>query len=38
MPKGRVLPGRKAIRYLQLENKVQAAYRYEVASTFPLVK
>jgi Spy/CpxP family protein refolding chaperone len=34
----KVLPGRKAIRYLQLENKVQAGYRYEVASTFPLVK
>lgn len=33
----KVLPGRKAIRYLQLENKLQAAYRYEVASTFPLI-
>ena len=34
----KALPGRKAIRYLQLENKLQAAYRYEVASTFPLIK
>ena len=34
----KVLPGRKAIRYLQLENKLQAAYHYEVATTFPLIK
>lgn len=34
----KALPGRKAIRYLQIESKVQAGYRYEVASTFPLVK
>lgn len=34
----KALPGRKAIRYLQIENKLQAAYRYEIASTFPLVK
>ena len=34
----KALPGRKAIRYLQLESKVQAGYRYEVATTFPLIK
>ena len=34
----KVLPGRKAIRYLQIENKLEAAYRYEVASTLPLVR
>jgi Spy/CpxP family protein refolding chaperone len=34
----KTLPGRKAIRYLQLESKLQAGYRYEVATTFPLIK
>lgn len=34
----RALPGRKAIRYLQLESKLQSGYRYEVASTLPLVQ
>lgn len=34
----KALPGRKAIRYLQIENKIQAAYHYEVANTFPLVR
>ncbi|MEO8485552.1 MAG: hypothetical protein ABI585_04355 [Betaproteobacteria bacterium] len=34
----KALPGRKAIRYLQIESKLQSGYRYEVASTLPLVK
>ena len=34
----KALPGRKAIRYLQVESKLQSAYHYEVASTLPLVK
>lgn len=34
----RALPGRKAIRYLQLEAKLQAGYRYDVANSVPLVK
>ena len=34
----KALPGRKAIRYIQLENKLQSGYRYEVASALPLVK
>jgi len=34
----KALPGRKAIRYLQIENKIEAAYRYEVAATLPLVR
>ncbi len=32
------LPGRKAVRYLQLESKLQSGYRYEVATTLPLIK
>ena len=34
----KALPGRKAVRYLQLESKLQSGYRYEVASTLPLIK
>lgn len=34
----KALPGRKAIRYIQVENKLQSGYRYDVASTLPLVK
>jgi Spy/CpxP family protein refolding chaperone len=34
----KALPGRKAIRYIQLENKLQSGYRYDVASALPLVK
>jgi Spy/CpxP family protein refolding chaperone len=34
----KALPGRKAIRYIQLENKLQSGYRFEVASALPLVK
>jgi Spy/CpxP family protein refolding chaperone len=34
----KALPGAKAVRYLHLEAKLQAGYRYEVASTLPLLK
>ena len=34
----KALPGRKAIRYIQLENKLQSGYRYEVAAALPLVQ
>jgi Spy/CpxP family protein refolding chaperone len=34
----KALPGRKAVRYLQLESKLQSGYRYEVASALPLIK
>ena len=34
----KALPGRKAVRYLQLESKLQSGYRYEVASTLPLIR
>jgi hypothetical protein len=33
-----VPPGKKAARYLQLENKIRAALRYELASSIPLVE
>jgi len=33
-----VLPGKKVARYLQLENKVRAALRYELAAQIPLVE
>ena len=32
-----VLPGKKVARYLQIENKIRAAIRYEMAATIPLV-
>ena len=34
----KVLPGKKATRYLQLESKIRAIVRYELASEIPLVK
>jgi len=34
----RVLPGRKAARYLQIENKVAALARYDAAAALPLVQ
>mgnify|MGYP000885535964 CR=1 FL=1 len=34
----KALPGRKAVRYLQLESKLQSGYRYEVATALPLVR
>jgi hypothetical protein len=34
----KVLPGRKAARYMQLENKVRAIVKYELAAEVPLVR
>jgi hypothetical protein len=34
----KVLPGAKVARYLQLENKVRAVVRYELAAQIPLVQ
>ena len=34
----RALPPKKAVRYLQLENKIRAVQAYEVAETIPLIK
>jgi hypothetical protein len=33
-----VLPAKKAVRYLQIENKIRAVVRYDVASGVPLVQ
>ena len=33
-----VLPGRKAVRYLQIENKLRTLQRYDVAERIPLVR
>jgi Spy/CpxP family protein refolding chaperone len=33
----RVLPQRKAARYLQLESKIRAAQNYDIAATIPLI-
>lgn len=33
-----VLPGKKAARYLQIENKIRALLRYELAAEIPLVQ
>ena len=33
-----VLPATKAARYLQIESKIRAAVRYEIASNIPLVQ
>src|SRR5690242_11459601 len=35
---GKVLPARKVMRYLQMENKIRAVVRYDLASGVPLVK
>jgi hypothetical protein len=32
------LPGKKVVRYFQLENKIQAVRNYELASKIPLVR
>jgi hypothetical protein len=32
------LPGKKVARYLQIENKIRAAIRYEMADNIPLVE
>ncbi|HEY2864258.1 MAG TPA: hypothetical protein VGK37_11625 [Casimicrobiaceae bacterium] len=34
----RILPPRKAARYLQLESKIRAVQAYDVAATVPLIK
>ena len=37
LPKlSKVLPGRKVARYLQIENKIRALVKYEIASEVPL--
>ncbi|MGH7495867.1 MAG: hypothetical protein ACREOO_26215 [bacterium] len=33
-----VLPGKKAVRYLQIETKIRAVLRYELAAGIPLVE
>jgi hypothetical protein len=33
-----VLPGKKVARYLQIENKIRAAIRYDLAGSIPLVQ
>ncbi len=35
---GVVLPARKVVRYLQIENKIRALVRYELASQIPLLE
>ena len=34
----KVLPGRKVARYMQLENKVRALIKYELAAEIPLAQ
>jgi len=34
----KVLPGRKVARYLQIENKIRAIVKYEIAAEVPLVQ
>jgi hypothetical protein len=34
----KVLPGRKVARYLQIENKIRALVKYEIASEVPLAR
>ena len=34
----KVLPGRKVARYLQIENKIRAVVKYEVAAEVPLIQ
>jgi predicted outer membrane protein len=34
----KVLPVRKVVRYLQIENKIRAVVRYDIASGVPLVR
>lgn len=34
----KVLPGAKAARYVQIENKIRAAIKYEMAAGIPLVR
>ena len=32
------LPPRKAVRYMQIENKLRTFYRYDIAERIPLVR
>jgi hypothetical protein len=34
----KVLPGRKVARYMQIENKIRAIVKYEIAAEVPLAK
>jgi hypothetical protein len=34
----KVLPPKKALRYLQIENKIRAAVKYELAGSIPVVQ
>lgn len=39
MPKlTKALPARKVARYLQIENKIRAIIKYDLAATVPLVQ
>lgn len=35
---GKVLPARKVVRYLQIENKIRAVVKYDIAQGVPLVR
>ena len=35
---GKVLPARKVVRYLQIENKIRAVVKYDIAQGVPLVQ
>jgi hypothetical protein len=37
-PISKVLPGRKVMRFYQIENKIDAVLRYELAATIPVVE
>lgn len=37
-PLAKVLPGRKLMRFYQIENKIHAVLRYELAKTIPVVE
>jgi hypothetical protein len=34
---GKILPAKKVVRYLQIENKIRALLKYELAAGVPLV-
>ena len=35
---GKILPGRTVARFFQIENKIDAVIRYDLASTIPVVE
>jgi hypothetical protein len=35
---GKTLPGRKVVRFYQIENKMDAVLRYDLASAIPVVE